>query len=673
MGNFKAFKNAVAIQFARMQEHQLYRVAVDKDAIWEKYLASFPPGTNMLYRERTEHDCSCCKNFVRNIGDAVAVIDGKVTSVWDVYVPGEDGYQRVADMLSSTIRSLSIKDKFLHFERMAGIDKNFEQHVDGVKTWEHFFVNIAPRFVKKGADIPAALAEPRESKNVLLRSLTEIDDESISTVMELIAQNSLYRGEEHKFAVETFQALKAKFNKLKTDAERDVFAWVNSDAAGSVARIRNTVIGTLLVDFAAGVDMETAVKSFESKVAPANYKRPTALVTKAMVEKAKQAVEALGLTSALRRRHATVDDVTVNNIVFINRSTKHAAEDDAFSGLAVSANAKSKTFDKVEEVGIEKFLVDVLPRAESLEVMVENRHMPNLVSLIAPDDPTAGKMFKWDNRFSWSYNGEMADSIKERVKAAGGSVVGDLCCRLAWDYIDDLDFHMHEPGRYSINYTNRRQLSPNGGTLDLDANGADGQRPDPAENIYYADRTKMKEGVYALSVNNYARRSTGRGFVVEIEFDGQTHRIEHDKVLKTGDTTQVAKIKYSRSTGFEIIESLPSTQTSRKVWDLATMEFHPVNVLMMSPNHWDGKPVGNKHYFFMVDGARNDGNARGFFNEFLRGDLDAHRKVLEMVGGKVKVEAADRQLSGLGFSSTVRNHVVCRVKGSFTRIIKVTF
>jgi hypothetical protein len=670
MGNFKAFKNVVVAQFAVMQKHQLYRVNVNKDELWEKYLASFPEGTNEIYRERREHDCSCCKSFVRNVGDVVVIMNGKVVSLWDVTV-GEPPYQKVADALAGIIRHRLIKDRFLHFERMAGTDRNFEQTTEGVKTWEHFFVNIDARFVKKGSDIAAALAEPRESKNVLLRSLTEIDDDAVSAVAELISQGSLYRGDEHKFAVETFQILKREFAQLKTDTQRDFFAWEKSGAVGAVARMRNTVIGTLLVDLSSGVDLEVAVKAFESKVAPTNYKRPTALVTKAMVDAARKTVEELGMTSALRRRHATIHDVTINNIVFANRNAKKP-EGDIFDEVA-TAGSKIRSLDRVDEVGIEKFLTDILPYATSLEIMVENRHASNFVSLIAPEDPTSESLFKWGNRFSWSYNGEMADSIRERVKAAGGSVTGDLCCRLAWEYTDDLDFHMHEPGRYHISFQNRRQLSPNGGMLDLDANGADGMRSDPAENIFYADRNRMTEGDYQLSVNNYSRRSDGRGFVVEIEFDGQVHRIEYDKVLGTSKTTLVAKIRYSKKTGFEIVESLPSSQTSREVWGIKTQTFNPVNALMLSPNHWDGGVTGNKHYFFMIDGARNDGSARGFFNEFLREALSKHRKVLEMVGGKMKVEGSDQQLSGLGFSSTMKNSVVCRVKGNFTRVIKVTF
>lgn len=75
----------------------------------------------------------------------------------------------------------------------------------------------------------------------------------------------------------------------------------------------------------------------------------------------------------------------------------------------------------------------------------------------------------------------------------------------------------------------------------------------------------------------------------------------------------------------------------------------------------------------MLDGCINDGSARGFYNEFLKSELDQHRKVFEMVGAKMRTDESQHQLSGLGFSSTQRNSVVCRVKGSFSRIINITF
>jgi len=67
------------------------------------------------------------------------------------------------------------------------------------------------------------------------------------------------------------------------------------------------------------------------------------------------------------------------------------------------------------------------------------------------------------------------------------------------------------------------------------------------------------------------------------------------------------------------------------------------------------------------------GQARGFYNEFLKEEMNVHRKVLEMVGSKLKTEVAADQLSGVGFSSTQRNSVLLRVGGKFTRTIRVNF
>jgi hypothetical protein len=96
---------------------------------------------------------------------------------------------------------------------------------------------------------------------------------------------------------------------------------------------------------------------------------------------------------------------------------------------------------------------------------------------------------------------------------------------------------------------------------------------------------------------------------------------------------------------------------------------------MMSPNFWDDQVgIGNKHYFFMLDQMKNEGTARGFFNEYLKPKLDAHRKVLELVGSKMKTEETNDQLSGLGFSSTSRNDLIVRVTGkSLKRVIKIRF
>lgn len=670
--NFGVIKAAVAKQFEQMQKHPLFRVNIDGDTLWQAYLASFPAGTNPVLRQRTEHDCGCCKQFIRAMGGVVTIIDGLIASIWDVSVPTEPGYQAVADAMSILVRSKPIADIFLHDGRTIGTDKNFEQLTGSVQTWTHFHVNLDAKHVAAKKAIPTKLGDVRTTRDVFARGLAEISDDAIETVLDLISQGSLYRGEEHKYAIEVFKLVRAEYAALPTDAAKSLYLWTKGlDANGAVARIKNTVIGTLLTDLSSGVEIDRAVAAFESKVAPANYKRPTSVVTKGMIEKAKTKLVELGLVSALERRYATLADITVNNVLWANKSTRRVINGDVFDELVASTSSRTKgAFDKVEEVSIEQFIGEIVPRAESIEVLFENQLANNLVSLVAPVDPTAGLLFKWPNRFSWSYAGDFADSIKERVKKAGGNVGGDLCCRLAWYNYDDLDLHLVGPGRDHIYFGNKRGIC--GGELDVDMNAGGGRTREAVENIFFHDRRKMAQGVYKLYVNQYSQREAiDVGFEVEIDFMGTVHRFAYDKVVK-GDVT-VAVFKYTHADGLEITESLPRSQAVKTIWGLPTQTFHQVSALMFSPNYWDERTVGNKHVFFMLENCRNDGVARGFYNEFLKSELDTHRKVFEIVGSKMKTETSQDQLSGLGFSSTQKNTLICRVKGSFSRTVKVQF
>lgn len=668
---FKAIGDAVAKQFKAMTETGLFATGTDKDQLWETYLGSFPAGTNPIYKKRTEHDCSCCRQFIKSAGGVVTIVDGKIVTLWDIQVGGQ--YQPVVDALAALVRQSAIANIFMHPERSVGSLKSIQLLEDkSTLTWQHFFVNLPADSFVTGVDIGMRQGKNKATYDVMLRGLREITLDSIDTTLELISQNSLYRGEEHKGVLTAFRKLKKAFAKAEN---AELFCWANLKATPeSVARIRNTAIGTLLTDLSEGTDLEEAVKKFEKVVAPTNYKRPTALVTKAMIDQAKKTIEELGFMSALERRYATIEDITINNVLFANREAKQAMN--VFDGLAAAAPVDLKKLQRLEEIPIEKFLADVLPKAEALEIYLENRHAGNLVSLVAPADPTAPGMFKWPNNFSWSYAGELTDSIKERVKQAGGNVTGDFRASLSWHNYDDLDLHLVEPDRTHIYYGSK--ISPRtGGNLDVDMNAGGPRTRTPVENIAYPSWNRMKTGTYRLYVNQFnARETTDVGLEVELEFQGTVYSFAYPKALKTYDNVEIAEFRLTHEKGgpkLELLKSLPHQHISKSVWGLTTQAFQKVNVVMLSPNHWDGHTVGNKHYFFMLDKCANEAKARGFFNEFLSEALAPHRKVLEVVGSRMKTDESDRQLSGLGFSSTQRNSALIQVKGNFSRIVKVTF
>lgn len=669
---FKELQQAVERQFNVLQQHPLVQMDVTKDDIWQWYLISFPEGTNPRLRERTEHDCNTCKSFMRRAGGLAAIINGEIKTLWDIQVGGQ--YQAVVDALAEYVKSCSIRNAFRSDEPVVGQLVSRELMEDkSLRQWNHFHLNLPRTVVRSKDQIGPELSEFQSSYSVFIRALEEITVEALDTVLELISQNSLYRGEEKKRLVEVFRQMKLEFLELNDVRSRSIYAWsqVLNLERNWATRARSDVIGTLLVDLSENVDLDTAVRSYESKVAPASYKRPTAVITPRMKEAAKKAVEELGLMPALERRYARVEDLQIENLLYVDRNVRRKINGDVFDDLEL-ASAPLKNLDKIEEVSVDKFVSDILPTAKSIEVLVENRHSGNLVSLIAPYDLTAPHLFKWPNPFSWSYTGDLADSIRERVKAAGGNVTGEVCCRLAWFNHDDLDLHMVEPNKIHIFYANKKPAaSKGGGQLDVDMNAGGGTTRTPVENIFYPQVSKMLPGTYLLYVHQFAKRENqDMGFEIELEIQGQSYKMQYSQAVH--GNVRVAELHVENGK-VAVNCLLPQSTVSKTLWGIRTQEFNKVSAIMLSPNHWGPTPVGNKHFFFMIDGCKNDGTARGFYNEFLKGELEPHRKTMELVGNKMRTEETENQLSGLGFSSTKHDSLVVRVQGAFQRVIRVVF
>lgn len=673
MPTFINFRDAVSKQLSKMEEKGLLQTSAAKDQLWDTYLNSFPEGTNLMYKERTEYDCNCCKQFIRNIGGTVALVDGKLETPWNVEVGGY--FQVVADALNDLVLNSLVDTIYLNESSKVGQKDNLAHLESGeLKKYDHFYHILDSKHVRNKYDITTIKGQYRTSFQTLKRTVQDISPDAVDIVLELIAQNSLYRGSEFKTGVSNLK----KFLKQYNDSgNNDFLIWEKVLASGSHGiALRNSVIGTLLEHLSEGKDLEYAVKSFEEKVAPHNYKRTSALITKGMIDQANKKVTELGLQDDLERRPAKDTDLTINNVLFADKSSKIIGN--VFDELKGSVKAKTPSMDKMEEVTVETFINSILPKADKIEVLFENKHAGNLMNLVAPVNDTGNNLFKWDNNFSWSYNGDVTDSIKEKVKAAGGDVTGVLRCSLGWYNSDDLDIHLKEPCGNHIYYSSKHNRRTTG-KLDVDMNaGCKNDSVSPVENITYSNKSCIQEGYYSLQVNNYTKRNHNpdqQGFVVEVEFDGIVSTFTYDKTVRDKETITAVHFKYTKANGIEFVEEncLPSTSATKEVWGINTNNLHEVNMIMKSPNHWDDQKVGNEHLFFMIKGCKNEENVRGFYNEYLRNELTEHRKVFEILGSKMKAAPTEDQLAGLGFSSTVRNELVCKVSGSFNRFVKVKF
>ena len=295
---FTEFSKPVEAQWSAMcKDHaELYAVDVSRDDLWDAYLSAFPQGTNEIFRERGEYDCSCCRHFVKNLGNVVAVKNNQLVTIWDNFdVPFP--FDVVTKTMSERVRTAAIERPFRTRFQKFGEPYTTELVDDSTRRWNHFCGMVPRRFLDENAD--TTISQMRSTHQVFQRALNEITPDAVRDVRDLIEQNTLYRGEEHKDAVVGFQALQSSWRLADN---KSVFEWANFDKFG--ARIRNSSIGQLLQDLSADVELEQAVKKFEAMVAPQNYKRPNALITQGMIDKAVTKLEQLGLSQAVERRYA---------------------------------------------------------------------------------------------------------------------------------------------------------------------------------------------------------------------------------------------------------------------------------------------------------------------------------------------------------------------------------
>jgi hypothetical protein len=702
----KEFNQKLQEQFQKMSETgRLFRSSVSGYEVWDLYIKAFSEEDDPIFRDpsSSSHNCNLCKNFIRRYGNIVAVNpDYSISTIFDV--EADDEYAASAKAISKALKKAKIAEVFfetfnelnsLPYESCSrsnlvfrlGMAQNVKRYTkeeaekygvvkpNQIITFNHMHLSVSNQFVNtSGASVESIMGSYRDAKNVFQKAMEIISLDTLQLVKDLINQGSLLDGQTHLYKIESIIPLKREYDELSAK-QRENWCWVKSYNL-PIAKFKNELIGVLCTELAEGEELNKACQSWNKRVDPVNYMKTTAPITKKQIEEAKKFVEENGYVESFNRRFATIDDIKVSEILHSNVGEGKVKTVSIFDGVkSTSTRHKRNEFDGVETVSIEKFMKDILPGCTSVEAFLTNQHEGHMVSLTTANDPNSKPIFKWSNNYSWTFNGNLAgkSQIKEAVKAAGGKVDGVLRFSIGWNddgrSICDFDAHAIEPDKTEIafnTYRGQMHSSRMSGFLDVDMIRPAGKG---VENITWTKKSAMKDGTYTFFNRNYDG-GKNTGFKAEVEFEGELFCYEYSGEAK-GDV-QIATVT-KKGSEFTIKHHLPETNASRKIYNLDTNEFHKVNLVCLSPNHWGDNNTGNKHYLFMLENCKAPEAIRSFHNENLLPELATHRKVLEVLGATNKIEPTDKQLSGLGFNATVKDELIVKLSGSHKRVVKIQF
>jgi len=689
----------------------LFRSSITGDKIWDMYISKIKE-RDTIFRDSSSstHNCNHCNNFLRRYGNIVSINENnRIETMFDIEC---DEYSDVVKHISSELKKSNIVNIFfetfdelnsLPYESCKKTNKTFKLglevnrkiyteteakiypntvEVGRVYTFNHLFLDLPKQYVDMTGDsIAKIMSGYRDAKNVFKRALDEISLDTFLLVKDLILQGSLLDGRTHLEKIEAMIPLKKVYDKLAS-TEKDNWCWVKSYKF-KYAGFKNELIGQLCTDLSEGVELNKACRDWNFRVDPVNYMKAKSPITEKQKKDAEKFVVENGYVESFDRRLAKLSDIKASEILHINVDTNVNTNVTIFDQVkTVSTRHKKSEFNNIEEVSIDKFMKDILPNCTSVEAYLTSNLEKNLVSLTTSKVKDSKPIFKWSNNYSWTFNGNIAghSEIKENVKEKGGKVDGVLRFSIMWNETgkdnSDLDAWCVEPNNIKIGYDTPyrkdrgNMLTSSSGNLDVDIINPSGKLA--VENIAHHTKSKLQAGKYRYYVNGF-NPSNSQGFKAEIEIEGDVYQYNYNKPVGYKEIIDVATIIVGKNGDITIEHHLPETTMSKKIYGLDTNNFHKVNLVCLSPNHWDDNKVGNKFYFFMLDKCTPDTDIATFHAENLIPELAEHRKVLEVLSQVSRATSEKNTLSGLGFNATVKNELIVKLGGTFKRTIKLKF
>jgi hypothetical protein len=388
--SFDRYLDLIATNFHKTVAAGAQLFIADTHNLFELYLNSFPQDS------RQYHNCSTCKRFIETYGSIVSISAGgkHFSPIWETVTAPPKYAQAIASLVNA-IQTAPIKGVFLSATADLGLRQTGE--------WSHYALKLPTTSICNHPTQSASqvTAEKLEDFRMLQRYLAAYSAPTIAQAVTLLDSDALYRSETCLGRAQWHYALKQQIDRVKSNRLKDNLVWLAvATAPPGFCHIGGSMLGTLLDDIQSGMDFATVSRRFADKMRPDRYLRPTAAPTQGNIDRAERIIEQLGISSALRRRFARIEEL---GLLWSPRSSAPA---NLVAGIFghLRSQTKNSTVGNSDSPPItmtfEKFARKVLPDAVEIEYWLTNtpQSFAGVLTAAVADAP---HIFQWDNPFSW--------------------------------------------------------------------------------------------------------------------------------------------------------------------------------------------------------------------------------------------------------------------------------
>ena len=264
---------------------------VPSRGLFDAYLGLIPEGN------RKHYACSTCHTFIRRYGSLV-VCDGAdiASALWHEY-DAPDAFGPIAAGLRAVVEKRPISRPFLTATLSLG-ESTTARPIGSV--FHHFAATLPVGFPTHDRDLLSAMRSRAIQAHRNLRdAIGEISPGTLTRALHLLESDQIYRGALMIGTVRRLWNLKTDLEGLNyRQADHRIWRAV-VESNSPLQSPRSSVAWPLLVDLEAGKPIEVVKRSSAAKMAPTQYRRPSAPVGDNQIAEAEKLVATLGVA---RRR-----------------------------------------------------------------------------------------------------------------------------------------------------------------------------------------------------------------------------------------------------------------------------------------------------------------------------------------------------------------------------------